>query len=337
MDAFNWVQYLNNYSDLRAAGIKDQQGAYRHYLKYGKKEFRTDQVINNMNKRIYLSTNVRDEKNLEEWVDYHILLGFEHILIVDHLSIIPVSEILKDSIHIDKITIKRYEVSTGIIKSDIIKKIVIPFVTKNNCDMFIHLDADEYIYLKNHKNIVEYINYINGWGKQIVFYWLLFGSNYLESPPTNNSLIYNYNRCSYDKHMSADNIVGKCMVDPKTLDLKTINNTKVLYPHSWYITKNTISVDVNGNILKLDNLGRIINNSIKVGINNNAYIYHYFLQSWESYYLRKVSRNRDDINSKYTDLIHDKKKFDTYYNQTVNNNIIELYDTLKILTKDSIT
>jgi hypothetical protein len=193
------------------------------------------------------------------------------------------------------------------------------------------------MYLKTHTNIVEYINYINGWGKQIVFYWLLFGSNYLESPPTNNSLIYNYNRCSYDKHMSADNIVGKCMVDPKTLDLKTINNTKVLYPHSWYITKNTISVDVNGNILKLDNLGRIINNSIKVGINNNAYIYHYFLQSWESYYLRKVSRNRDDINSKYTDLIHDKKKFDTYYNQTVNNNIIELYDTLKILTKDSIT
>jgi hypothetical protein len=39
--------------------------------------------------------------------------------------------------------------------------------------MFIHLDADEYMYLKNHTNIVEYINYINGWGKQIVFYWLL--------------------------------------------------------------------------------------------------------------------------------------------------------------------
>jgi len=45
METFNWVQYLNNYSDLRAAGIKDQQGAYRHYLKYGKKEGRTDQVI----------------------------------------------------------------------------------------------------------------------------------------------------------------------------------------------------------------------------------------------------------------------------------------------------
>jgi hypothetical protein len=334
METFDWIQYLNNYSDLRRAGIKDQRSAYRHYLRYGKSEGRTDGI---KKKKIYLSTNVRDEKNLEEWVDYHILLGFEHILIVDHLSIIPVSEILKNSIHIDKITIKRYKVSTGIIKSDIIKKIVIPFVTENDCDMFIHLDADEYMYLKNHTNIVEYINYINGWGKQIVFYWLLFGSNYLEYPPTNNSLIYNYNRCSYDKSIYANNIVGKCMVDPKILDLKTINNTKILYPHSWYITKNAGIVDVNGNNLKLDKLCRIINNSNKVNINDNAYIYHYELQSWKTYYLRKVSRNRDDINCKYTDLINDKTIFDTYYNEVVNNSIIELYDTLKNLTKDLIT
>ena len=52
MDKFNWLQYLNNYSDLRAAGIKDQQGAYRHYLKYGKKECRTDQVIQNDNNKL---------------------------------------------------------------------------------------------------------------------------------------------------------------------------------------------------------------------------------------------------------------------------------------------
>jgi hypothetical protein len=80
--------------------------------------------------------------------------------------------------------------------------------------------------------------------------------------------------------MSADNIVGKCMVDPKILDIKKLNNTKILYPHSWYITTNASVVDVNGNILKLDNLGRIINNNIKVVNNDNAYIYHYFLQSW---------------------------------------------------------
>ena len=334
MESFNWIQYLNNYSDLRAAGIKDQQGAYKHYLKYGKSEFRTD---TNIKRKIYLTTNVRDEKNLKEWVDYHILLGFEHILIVDHLSIIPVSEILKNSVHIGKITIKRYEVSTGKIKSDIVKKIVIPFVTENKCDMFIHLDADEYVYLKNHTNIVEYINYINGWGKQIVFYWLLFGSNYLIYAPPNNSLIYNYNRCTYGKSMYANHIVGKCMVDPKILDIKTINNKDVLYPHSWYVTKNSGIVDVNGNIVKLDNMCRILNNSTKVNINDNAYIYHYELQCWETYYLRKISRNRDDINCKYTDLIYDKKIFDSYYNEIVNNSIIDLYNKLKILTKNLIT
>ena len=63
MDTFNWVHYLNNYSDLRAAGIKDQKSAYIHYLKYGKNEFRTDNIttsigsigsIGSINKRIYL-------------------------------------------------------------------------------------------------------------------------------------------------------------------------------------------------------------------------------------------------------------------------------------------
>ena len=270
---------------------------------------------------------------IEEFVKHYKWQGVEHIYLIDNDSTDNMKELIQDDIYNGYITYyympekhKQIEHYNTVFSN-----------IKNETKWLIICDADEYMYLKNHTNIVEYINYINGWGKQIVFYWLLFGSNYLESPPPNNSLIYNYNRCSYDKSIYADHIVGKCMVDPKILDLKTINNTKILYPHSWYITKNAGIVDVNGNNLKLDKLGNLLNNSTKVNINDNAYIYHYELQSWKTYYLRKVSRNRDDINCKYTDLINDKTIFDTYYNEVVNNSIIELYDTLKILTKDSIT
>ncbi len=38
-----------------------------------------------------ISTMVRDDNfYLDEWVNYHLSIGFEHIVIYDHKSIIPV-------------------------------------------------------------------------------------------------------------------------------------------------------------------------------------------------------------------------------------------------------
>ena len=42
MNGFNWRQYLINYPDLVTAGIKNENSALKHYLKYGKNELRTD-------------------------------------------------------------------------------------------------------------------------------------------------------------------------------------------------------------------------------------------------------------------------------------------------------
>jgi len=39
---FNWKNYIDRYPDLKKAGIKTFEKAYRHYLCYGKKENRTD-------------------------------------------------------------------------------------------------------------------------------------------------------------------------------------------------------------------------------------------------------------------------------------------------------
>ena len=42
---FNWQQYLQNYPDLQAAGINTRENAWRHYIRYGKHEGRTFNLI----------------------------------------------------------------------------------------------------------------------------------------------------------------------------------------------------------------------------------------------------------------------------------------------------
>ena len=43
---FDWEQYIENYADLKAAGINTQQKALQHYNRYGKRENRIDKIVN---------------------------------------------------------------------------------------------------------------------------------------------------------------------------------------------------------------------------------------------------------------------------------------------------
>lgn len=49
-------------------------------------------------RKVFLSTNVRDEKDLPEWIAFHLAVGFDHILIVDHLSQTPVQDLLRNEV-----------------------------------------------------------------------------------------------------------------------------------------------------------------------------------------------------------------------------------------------
>ena len=39
---------------------------------------------------VILFTNARDEPNIAEWVAHHLLLGFDKVIIFDHLSKVPI-------------------------------------------------------------------------------------------------------------------------------------------------------------------------------------------------------------------------------------------------------
>jgi hypothetical protein len=206
--------------------------------------------------------------------------------------------------------------------------------------MFVHLDGDEYIYMEKHENIVDYINFINGWGKEIYMHWLLFGSNNLDTNPQDKSLIFNYNRCCQTK-----SIMGKTFVDPKILNLQQIYKEQILFPHLWNILPNKLTVDSHGNVIYINRekiIESILNHSYncfnnKNNMNECIYVYHYIYQSWESYKTRKLCRNRDDLNCKRSivkpiqgseQVITDKNLFHIRYNKVLNNNLSNLYKKL---------
>ena len=84
---FNAQKYIHNYKDL--VNVK-QEDTFKHFLKHGLRENRTDNDIlfhsfRTKKKQFVLFTNARDESNLKEWCAHHLLLGFDCIYIFDHI------------------------------------------------------------------------------------------------------------------------------------------------------------------------------------------------------------------------------------------------------------
>ena len=72
-----------------------------------------------------LSTNVKDENNILEWIIYHLLIGFDKILIIDNNSKIPVSSIIEKYNFKDKVDVITSDKS-GKIKVYFLNEIILP-------------------------------------------------------------------------------------------------------------------------------------------------------------------------------------------------------------------
>lgn len=114
-----------------------------------------------------IATMVRDDNDyLDEWINYHLSIGFEHVLIYDHKSIIPVVDIWGDNV-----TVKRIEAE-------------LPFpeyihlsTFRDNKSYWIYTcDVDEFLVLLHHKDIKDLLsNYERFGGLGIP--WSMYGSS----------------------------------------------------------------------------------------------------------------------------------------------------------------
>jgi len=252
--------------------------------------------VNRKAEKVGLFCNARDEKNIKEWVAHHLLIGFDIIIIFDHKSVVPLTDIFRN---FDKrVVIIRKELADGNIKIGLMKEAA-NISKKLSLDWFIYLDADEFLILHNlFKGVKHFLNTYS-YGDSIGVNWVMFGSNNLVKEPEEGLILENYQKSckNLDHHVKSfvrpEEIIN--CENPHFYNIKNpqkmlgINYKKITYPYCF----NKINLPY---------------------YKSTAYIAHYVFQSEESYIKRKVNLKGDDGNIR-TNM---GKEIHNHYNDVIN-------------------
>ena len=182
--------------------------------------------------KVALTCIIKDEQYLEEFIIYHHLIGIQHFYIYDNDSKIPIKTRLIHPFFLKKCTIinfpgKAQQLNAYNHCKDEVKSFV---------DWLIVIDGDEYIHLKKHKNIINFVKDYNEF-RAIGINWVFFGSNHhIEKP--NGLVLDNYTKCqeTQNKHI-------KTICRPRAVEY--------IYAHHVILKKNPILyIDSKKNIIK---------------------------------------------------------------------------------------
>jgi hypothetical protein len=250
------------------------------------------------NPKCILFTNARDEKRIVEWVLHHQHFGFDHIYIIDHLSKTPITQTLCKCLYqYDNITVQR-NTDIKAIKMKFNQQAIV-YSKKQGYDWLLYLDADEFLYIKDHDSIHEFIkSYPNDTAK-IGINWLMFGSNNKDTFNSECTIFEEFTRSS---NKLAKNIKSLVRVGWMARD-------KIPHPHTYFCqNKNGKIYDIKRNRYSLGKQltvgSALIPNAINININEaESFIAHYSTQDYQTLLERKINRRRDDIlNQKRTKI-----------------------------------
>jgi len=301
--------------------------------------------------KIWLFTNVRDEQNIEEWCAFHTLLGFDHIVVLDHLSVDPVAEKLAKWTASGAVEVQRIDWKLPI-KNRCIKHAV-NMAKQNDVDWMLYLDGDEYLSLhpRYESSVERYIVETEAkTGKRlnmIAMNCLLFGSNGHSTRP-DGLVIDNYTKCArqLDIHV-------KCLVRPDTV-------VRVTLPHFYYVSgdrdqvvnyagRPVLPVGTDEQMAALTkpfqrfarradfvSQGYGCFNFDNADSLEEAYalIAHYDGQSYDTYMKRKVNRFRDDVMLKrehFQEAAYHLKNNDVTFERLKNDYSLSVATTLRNL------
>jgi hypothetical protein len=249
-------------------------------------------------KKVVLFCNARDELHIKEWAAHHLLIGFTNIIIFDHNSKVPLTNIFQD---FDKrVTVIRYNTSPSKynVKIDLMN-IALKIAKKMRADWFIYLDADEFIILNN--NLIGIKHLLNKYffADSLALNWLMFGTNNLKTEP-NGLILENYTKSDLilDKHV-------KSFVRP-------FQATHVGSPHFYQMNNKERMYSLNNKLVE----PYFYNTKTVEYYKVPAFIAHYVYQSEETYINRKINLPRDD-NGEYRDKIN-IENLHTIYNSFEN-------------------
>jgi hypothetical protein len=244
------------------------------------------------NTPVILFTNARDEPNIAEWVAHHLLLGFDKVVIFDHLSKNPIDKNIRTNFN-GKLEVLRVD-GGGNIKLDLMNRAV-DIATNKNYSWMLYLDADEFLYLRN-TNVQQYLDIFRD-ADAIGINWLLFGtSGYKEQPK--GLLTENFVRSEL---MLNGHI--KSFVRPSCV-------VKIVNPHYYIINDRSRYYSGTGPHMKMGPF----NVQIIPYTKSPCYIAHYYTQS-EKEHLRRKSRQLDDGSVGKNNMLEDIHK---QYNNVIN-------------------
>ena len=115
-----------------------------------------------------------EEKYIEEFVRYHLAMGFKKIFLFDNEQHPTYKELLK---HYDNY-IEHFHIPVPGCQQKMLDSFVKNMLPNAKFTHIIHMDIDEFIVLKKHKNIVDFIkDYIKNDCEAIAINWRFFGSH----------------------------------------------------------------------------------------------------------------------------------------------------------------
>jgi hypothetical protein len=205
---------------------------------------------------------LNEERYIDEWIKYHLALGFKHIFIYDNSK----DNSLKNR-KSEHVTIIHFPGTQQQLPAyDIFVR-----TYKNKYKWAAFIDCDEFIFLKNHNNISDFLNEYDDFSG-ISLNWLFFGTSnekaYRDEPVTKR---FRYCSNKLDRQI-------KCIVKINLID-------RYVSPHYPNILKGTIC-NINKNTI-VGPYNEDFNSDV-------AYIHHYYTKSEEEF-KEKIARGKADL------------------------------------------
>ena len=250
------------------------------------------------NSSVILFTNARDEPNIAEWVAHHLLLGFDKIIIFDHLSKISISENIGTDFN-GKLTIIRID-GVGNIKIKLMQN-ALDIANKGNYSWMLYLDSDEFLNLNKFNNIRHFLDAFKE-ADSIGINWLMFGTSGHNEQPT-GLITENFVRSQIRLNSHV-----KTFVRPSAA-------IRVENPHYYIIINPSRCYSGNGTRMKVGSF----NNQPLPFIKAPAYIAHYYTQSEEEHFRRKHRMLDDGSVNKDADHTEVHKIYNNFVNNQLQN------------------
>lgn len=146
---------------------------------------------------------------IDEFVNYHLQLGFNHIYIYDNEDTPTYKKLLHN--YIDKITVihlpfNNYSKGVQYVALD---NFIEKYLFTTNITHVAHIDIDEFIVLKKHNNICDFIDeYITGDCQGICMNWRMFGSSG-KIEKTNEPVTTRFTMCKIKGHKTFKTLYKK--------------------------------------------------------------------------------------------------------------------------------